>query len=90
MTEKTVKGLPPLCPDTEQPYDDLINQIREELGVPFNRSILAKIAVEEYVTSKKGNIKAIAAPYARIKIMADIESMKVKAAEKQKQLEALK
>jgi len=90
-----VKGLKPLTSDNPQPYDEIINQIREELGIPMNRSLLAKIATEDYIakrTSSNGKVdlKAIAYPYARIKVAVEVEKLKAKLAEKEASIEDMK
>lgn len=75
--------------DSEQPYDHVINAIRVELQVPMNRSLLQRIALEEYVskrtsTNGKADLKAIAAPYAKVKAAADVEKAKEKLTEAEK------
>jgi len=48
-----VKGLKELKPKTKKQYDDLINQVRTQTGVPLNRSMLSDISVEAYVKKHK-------------------------------------
>jgi hypothetical protein len=82
MTDEK-KGLPALEFDNEMPYDDVINEVRVKTGVPFNRTILARIAIEEYIGKRtaangKVDIQAVAAPYAKLKLANETKAMKAK------------
>lgn len=55
-----------------QPYDEMINEVRVKESVPLNRSLLARMAIEEFIgkrTKPNGQIdlKAVVQPYEKIK-----------------------
>lgn len=96
-----IKGLKELKPKVKMQYDDLINQVRTQTGVPLNRSMLAEISVEAYLKKyKKPNggydLFGMVQPYAEVlkekkarhetvKLTKKLEKLK----ERQKTIEAL-
>lgn len=93
--EKKKKGLPALTPEKEQKYDKVINQIRTELGIPMNRQLLSRIALEEYMEAAKlqngkYDIEGIAAPFKQVKLEKETKKLEAKLAKVKKEYDALK
>jgi hypothetical protein len=93
LTQKKSKktGKMPVKPQ----YLDLVNNIRVELGIPMNLSLLSRIGTDAYVNKlRKPNgeydLKAIAAPYAKVKLEAEANKLEQKLAEKRCSIEAFK
>lgn len=92
--EKAPKAtIKPLNPKTRGPYDALINKVRVDMQIPFNRTILANIAQAEYVKLRTVNgqadVKRIAAPFAVVKVSKDVERLEKKLAEQKANLIAM-
>jgi hypothetical protein len=90
---KVKTAIKPLNPKTKGLYDDLINKVRVQMQIPFNRTILANIAQTEYVKLRTVNgqadLKRIAAPYATVKVSKDVERLEKVLAEKKAALVAM-
>jgi len=103
MTNLTdVKGLKPLKKKKKpQKYDNLVNEIRTQTGVPMNYALLSRIAVDAYVKKyekPKGgyDLLGMTGAYADIakekqkeRETKNLEIRLEKLKEKQKRLEAL-
>lgn len=92
-TEKKKTGIKPLMPKTKGPYDGLINEVRQTLQVPFNRTILADISQAAYVKSCMVNgrvdVKKLAAPYAVVKVKKDVDRLEKELAAKKAAMDAM-
>ena len=94
MTEKDI-GIEPLEFDSDEPYDGVINQIRTELGVRMNRSLLSRIALESFMSANKMpggkyNLKMIAGPYEKIRLDGQTKKLEEKLAVMKRNRDALK
>jgi len=91
-----------LNPKIKGEYDGLINDIRTELDVPMNRSLLTKIAIEGYLAKRtkpngEYDLKVIAEPVFKMReqlkaerALKNIDVRLAKLKEKQAALEKLK
>jgi len=95
MTEKEVKGVKPLEFDNDEPYDGVINQIRTELGVRMNRSLLSRIALETFMNTNKlpggkYNLRNIVGPYEKIRLDTETRKLEEKLVVMKRNRDALK
>jgi hypothetical protein len=95
MTDEKPKGLKPLNPETEEQYDDVINEIRAEYGIPLNRSLLSRIALEDYMAKRRKqngtyDLKAVIGSYAKMKAEAEVKALESKLVAKRKAIAEFK